>query len=239
LEALSHKDSSELARLLQDTRAPKPLVDALCELPGLHGSKEVFARARALPGFQSAARALGSLEELVLRLDREGLSDRIVVDLGETLTAPYYTGMMFQVLADGPGQALLSGGRYDELFGRFGRGMAAAGAAIHIDHLRWALASRGCQRPPRVMVSAATHPGESSLEAEVRSVLEALRAAGVPASRDLEPWLHADLRAFARESGFGYVASVQKGGAVEMLDASDGTLTPCSLNEFLESVGKN
>ena len=62
-----------------------------------------------------------------------------MADLGEVRGFAYYTGTIFHVYAPGTGDAVGSGGRYDELLARFDRPMPAAGFAIDLDRLTEAL----------------------------------------------------------------------------------------------------
>lgn len=47
----------------------------------------------------------------------------------------YYTGVVFEGYAETSGFPLLSGGRYDQLLGRFGRSLPATGFALEMDRL--------------------------------------------------------------------------------------------------------
>jgi ATP phosphoribosyltransferase regulatory subunit len=57
-----------------------------------------------------------------------GLS--VVVDLAGTPSAPYYTGLTFEIDAAGGTSPLASGGRYDRLLGRFGAPAPAGGFCV-------------------------------------------------------------------------------------------------------------
>ncbi|MGZ8391840.1 MAG: ATP phosphoribosyltransferase regulatory subunit, partial [Gemmatimonadales bacterium] len=57
----------------------------------------------------------------------------IVYDLGEVRGLEYYTGIHFELYIAGAGRAAGSGGRYDDLMGRFGRQMPAVGVALDLD----------------------------------------------------------------------------------------------------------
>ncbi len=174
LEALSLKDQAELVRRAERSGIDAATVRELSLLVELHGDASVFDRGRR--GLAARAHgALGELEALYRRLAEAGLSTQIVVDLGETRAVAYYTGPMFQILAEGPGQAVASGGRYDGLLAAFQLDRPAAGAAIHIDHLRWALGQLTVLEPVRALVVAAP-----AAPAGVDAALDALRAAQIP-----------------------------------------------------------
>jgi ATP phosphoribosyltransferase regulatory subunit len=64
---------------------------------------------------------------------------RVIFDFGLVKSLGYYTGAVFQVYDPAYGVPLGSGGRYDELLGRFGRPMPAVGFALNVERLHIAL----------------------------------------------------------------------------------------------------
>lgn len=103
------------------------------------------------------------------------LAPRFVLDLGEAREFYYYTGVMFHLLAEGPGEPLGSGGRYDTLFERFELPCPAAGFAFHISNVCWALDAQGERERVRGRVLVTAPPGDS----RVAPLLKQLRASGV------------------------------------------------------------
>jgi ATP phosphoribosyltransferase regulatory subunit len=57
----------------------------------------------------------------------------LAIDLGDVRGFDYYTGVRFAGYVGGAGDAVLRGGRYDELLGRYGRSRRATGFAIDLD----------------------------------------------------------------------------------------------------------
>lgn len=51
----------------------------------------------------------------------------------------YYTGIVFKGYTYGTGDAIVTGGRYDNLLGQFGKDFAAIGFAVNLDQLMVAL----------------------------------------------------------------------------------------------------
>jgi ATP phosphoribosyltransferase regulatory subunit len=96
------------------------------------------------------ARRLGIFDAAVAR----GLGAHVQADLGEVRGFAYYTGPIFHAYAAGTGDAVLSGGRYDELLARFGCPMPAAGFAVDLDRLTEARRAAGvpAERETRVVV---------------------------------------------------------------------------------------
>lgn len=106
------------------------LAQELIALARLRGDIDVLEQ---LPGDEA-----GGLATVLQSVD-DAVRERIVVDLGLNRGFGYYTGAVFEVLHPAAGAALGGGGRYDELAGRFGRAMPAAGFAIDVQQLHNAL----------------------------------------------------------------------------------------------------
>jgi len=213
LEALSLKDAADLGRRAIRHGVPAATREALLALLRLHGGLEVFAAARESLHDTPAWPHVVELEALARAVDQAELAPALVVDIGETRTVRYYTGPMFQVLAEGPGQAVASGGRYDALYERFGQARSAAGAAVHVDHLRWALGSHQNGHRHRVLVVGGR--GDGQIE---RRLLAELRQGGVPAA--LGP-LAADGQLpldYARAWGYSLLARPLGGGQEALVD---------------------
>lgn len=178
VEALGLKDGSELSRRAKASGLSGRELDALSALPDLHGGEAVFRAARAALTGTAAEPALGELERLWQAAQQRGLARRLVVDLGETWSFAYYTGAMFQILAEGPGQSVGSGGRYDGLLERFGTPRSAAGFAFDLDNLGWALGTAGVR--PSASKALLVQGGEPALLGALRERRVACAAA--PAS---------------------------------------------------------
>lgn len=126
-QALSVKDRREVARLAPEV---VPLLD-------LYGDADVLAEARkALRGAPEAVgAAIDRLEALAAAVAANAPSQRLTFDLGEQRSLGYYTGMFFHGYVEGAPDAVLSGGRYDELLARFGAREPAVGFAIDVGAL--------------------------------------------------------------------------------------------------------
>jgi ATP phosphoribosyltransferase regulatory subunit len=124
LECLSRRDLVGLDRLVSDL----PERDLLVGLPELRGGPEVLEHAEGL-------RALHGM------LERRGVADRVIFDLGLVRELGYYTGAVFEVYDPAVGFALGGGGRYDELLGRYGRGLPACGVALDLQRVHLAQAA--------------------------------------------------------------------------------------------------
>ena len=113
--ALAAKDASALAVLTRDF--PAAARDGLAELVDLYGGADVLDEAeKALPPAPAVREALSNLRWLASRL--QGVS--VTFDLAEARGWGYYSGARFAVYAQGAGDAVLRGGRYDGVGAVFG-----------------------------------------------------------------------------------------------------------------------
>lgn len=176
MELLSVKDVSSIVRLAERVGLGAARVAALAELPHLHGADEVWPAAGRLLAGTTAEPAFAELQALWRLTSETELASKTLVDFGEVRNFDYYSGVVFQLLAEGPGAALGAGGRYDGLFDRFDVPRPAAGFGIDLANLDWArrLCGQRDGEPRRVLVS-----GESNLGA----ILDELRHRSVACAR--------------------------------------------------------
>ena len=113
--------------------------EMLIELPLLRGGPEVLDRARGLCG-SVTERATERLATTFEALRERGVADRVSLDLGLLRDLSYYTGAILEVYDPALGHILGGGGRYDDLMGRFGRPLPAAGFSLYLERLHVAQA---------------------------------------------------------------------------------------------------
>lgn len=106
--------------------------DALRALPTLFGGNEVFEAAEKHMITAELREKLAALKETYDSLRASGIEE-VKVDLGLVHKKNYYTGIIFRGYVEGYGQPALSGGRYDNLIGDFGRDVPAVGFAINVE----------------------------------------------------------------------------------------------------------
>lgn len=116
-----------------DALEPSPAVDAMRKLPRLFGGREVFDEADPFCLNEKSAETLRYLQEIYEALSVLGLGDRIMVDLGLVQRNDYYTNIIFSAYVEEYGDAILTGGRYDNLLASFDLPMPAIGFAINVD----------------------------------------------------------------------------------------------------------
>ena len=135
-EAAARKDIGQMERLLSGAGVRGSVAKALLSLPELFGGREVLEEAARLAlRADDCHRPLGQLKEVWDRITAAGLGEHLLVDMGEVRRMEYYTGLVFDIYADGLGSEVGGGGRYDGLIGRFGREIPSTGFAFDVDRL--------------------------------------------------------------------------------------------------------
>jgi ATP phosphoribosyltransferase regulatory subunit len=124
----------------------------LATLPQLRGGREVIDRAVELGGEEVSA-AIGRLRDTARSIERRGISERVIFDLGLVRDLGYYTGAIFEVYDPALGHILGGGGRYDDLLGRLGRPLPACGFALYVERVHVAQAEEE-RRPEREKATA-------------------------------------------------------------------------------------
>ena len=168
IAALAAKDASALRALTagMSTFARQGLL----ELPTLYGGVEVLdAASRRLPDDSVIAAALAGLRTLSRHLAEVHPDIVLGFDLADLGGNAYYSGLRFAVYARGSSDAVLRGGRYDDVGARFGRKRPAVGFSLDLKELSLLL-------PPaqRIAPSAVRAPwyGDASLRGAVRRLRE-------------------------------------------------------------------
>jgi ATP phosphoribosyltransferase regulatory subunit len=133
--AIAKRDRTGLDEALVAARGGRPAVTFARLLPELTGGPEVLdaaAKAWRAPN-AGVRRALKDLGAIVAAVRARSLDARLHVDLGEVRGFDYYTGVRFQAFVPGAPDAVVMGGRYDDLLGRYGRPSPAVGFAVDVD----------------------------------------------------------------------------------------------------------
>ncbi|MDN3923034.1 ATP phosphoribosyltransferase regulatory subunit [Roseateles violae] len=134
IAALASKDVAELAQLTVDL--PEAQREGLLALPSLFGGIEVLEQARRqLPKNATIEAALDDLQWLAKHLQQTHPQVRLGFDLADLRGYAYYSGTRFALYASGSSDAVLRGGRYDEVGAVFGRRRPAVGFSLDLKTL--------------------------------------------------------------------------------------------------------
>jgi ATP phosphoribosyltransferase regulatory subunit len=132
--ALATKDAAQLAQLTAGL--PGEARQGLQQLLKLYGGSEVLAAARTqLPDNAVIRAALDDLQWLANHLQATHPEVRLGFDLADLSGYAYYSGARFAAYAEGSSDAVLRGGRYDEVGAVFGRRRPAVGFSLDLKSL--------------------------------------------------------------------------------------------------------
>lgn len=162
--ALAAKDSSELNSLTRNF--PSNSREGLLALLQLYGDAGVLAEAeKALKGTPEVSNVLSNLKWLAECVEGAQVS----FDLADLRGYAYYSGVRFALYSPALRDALVRGGRYDEVGAAFGRNRPAAGFSLDLKQLV-------CAAPAQPLKAAVRAPWGGS--ADARAAIAALRLQG-------------------------------------------------------------
>ena len=128
--ALAAKDTPGVQALTQNL--PANVRAALTALVGLYGDASVLAQAeKAFAAWPVVMQALAELRQIAA--DLNGVT--ITFDLADLRGYAYYSGVRFAIFVPGASDALVRGGRYDEVGAVFGRKRPAVGFSLDLKEL--------------------------------------------------------------------------------------------------------
>ncbi|MBJ6799473.1 ATP phosphoribosyltransferase regulatory subunit [Geomonas propionica] len=182
-DAISKKEVTAVRSILEAAGAPDRVKEEIALLPRLYGGREVLKEAARIAGNERSRKALENITQVVEILDIYGVADHLTIDLGEIRGLDYHTGITFEGFVPGIGEAVCSGGRYDDLTAKYGYPAHATGFAFNILALLASMAKR-----PEVEASSSRDFLVFNKKDERREALEVaqkLRSLGFTCARDI------------------------------------------------------
>ncbi|MBB4842103.1 ATP phosphoribosyltransferase regulatory subunit [Paucibacter oligotrophus] len=167
IAALATKDPVALQAMA--AVLPAEVLQGLQTLLSLYGGVEVLAQARArLPAHPAIHAALNDLQWLAEHLQQTHPEVSLSFDLADLVGYAYYSGARFALYAAGSSDAILRGGRYDEVGAVFGRRRPAVGFSLDLKTLVALTPDKGLRAAVR-----APWGGDAAQRAAVRALREA------------------------------------------------------------------
>lgn len=115
------------------------LRDALTNFDKLFGGLEMLDKAASYTSNPTALAAIDRMRKVYTALSFYGYEAYIGFDLSMLNRYNYYTGIVFRGYTYGTGDAVVKGGRYNNLLSKFGKDAPSVGFAIFVDELMMAL----------------------------------------------------------------------------------------------------
>ena len=133
---INDKDFVAISDMLESLDTDFEIRKIFTELPNMFGGIEVVDSALESKYINDISRnALLNLKQTYEILKDKELCDYISIDLSMVPNLDYYTGIITKGFGKGVGFPICSGGRYDNLTGKFGKALPATGMAIGIERI--------------------------------------------------------------------------------------------------------
>ncbi len=138
-ELIANRNYFGVEEILDNRSVRGSVKEAFRILPELVGGQEILERAARIAPTVNARLALTRLQQIYRLLMIYKAEEHITFDLSMSGSYGYYTGIIFRAYTYGTGDAVVRGGRYDHLLGKFGKNTPSIGFAIIVDELMSAL----------------------------------------------------------------------------------------------------
>ena len=146
-ELISNRNYFGVDELLEKEHAKVTIKAAFQKLPELVGGHEVLKNAKSISLNQTILEAAKRLEQIYNILVSYGVEEYVTFDLSMSGTYRYYTGVIFKGYTYGTGDAIVKGGRYDNLMEKFGKKSPSIGFVIVVDELLAAFGRQDLEIP--------------------------------------------------------------------------------------------
>ena len=229
---LTIKNRFGAQEMVEKLRLRKDLEEAFRQIPDLFGNAEVLTRARKLTANEQARKAIARLEKIYEILTVYGCEKYISFDLSMLSNYEYYTGIIFQAYTYGTGDAVIKGGRYNNLLEKFGKKAPAVGFATEVDALLNAIERQNIRLPIADIKTMVLYPEH----------LERLAIRFAAAHRDLKMDVACvrfeqgkvleDYRAYGRRNQFGGIIYFRSEQEVYAINLSSGQVDPVDVSAY-------
>ena len=134
-QLIKNKNTFGVEKLLSEEEIRPELKKIFTALPSLFGGEEVLSRALDMSKGTKAVQAVMRLREVLDILKIYELEKYVSFDLGMLSSYMYYTGIIFRGYTYGTGDAVVKGGRYDNLLSHFGKEAPSIGFVVVLNQL--------------------------------------------------------------------------------------------------------
>lgn len=138
-EFILNKNYFGLMEYVENLDLPEKVKSVFLRFNELNGDVDILDQAKEMVENETSKKALQRLHKVYEILKLYGKEKYVSFDLGMLNKHNYYTGIIFKGYTYGTGDAILKGGRYDNLMEQFGKKAPSIGFAIVLDELMMAL----------------------------------------------------------------------------------------------------
>ena len=231
---IENKNMFGVEEVVMSKEMKEELKQIFLKLPELFGTLDILSYAKQLTSNTRALRALERLEHLYEIMSDYGFEKYISFDLGMLSKYNYYTGIIFKAYTYGTGDAVATGGRYDNLVGQFGKEAPAIGLAIVIDQLMLALSRQKLLPVPEAHDTLILYTKEYRKQAialaghfrkdGINTILQLSNS-----DREMEYYLE-----YTKRMSIGGILYLDNAAEINVVDAATGSIQRAELSDFLQ-----
>ena len=138
-DILENKKYFGIDTLVEEANIPENYKEIFLKFQEFDGNVEILDKALELANNEKSKEAIQRLKKLDQILQIYGMEKYVSYDLSMLNMYKYYTGVVFRGYTYGTGDAIATGGRYDNLLKQFGKDFPAIGFAVNVDRLMVAM----------------------------------------------------------------------------------------------------
>lgn len=155
-EMINDKNYFGTQYLLESLKLKDEVKGIIARIPEMFGGPDILKEAEKYVSNERSLAAIERLMQIYKLLEANGAGEYVSFDLGMLSRYNYYTGIIFRAYTYGSGDAIVKGGRYDNLLDEFGKRSCAIGFCIVIDQLMNVLLRQGIvtmvEEPERFLI---------------------------------------------------------------------------------------
>lgn len=232
---IENKNMFGIEEIVQKKSMGNELKEFILKLPELFGSLDILEYAKKATKNPRGLKAIDRLEKLYETMTLYGFDKYISFDLGMISKYDYYTGIIFKAYTYKTGEPVVTGGRYDNLVGQFGKECPAIGLAIVIDSLMLALSRQNLL--PQVESSDTLIIYMPEYRKQAISLANYFRKEGMNVILQLSK-SETDMgqyRSYMERMNIGGLLYINSDTEVSVMDASSGSINKASIKELMQS----
>lgn len=230
---IENKNVFGIEEIIMNKDMSDEIKNIFLKLPELFGSLDILKYAEDVTHNDRAISAINRLKKLYEIMIEYGFEKYISFDLGMLSKYDYYTGIIFKAYTYKTGEAIATGGRYDNLVGQFGKDCPAMGLAIVIDNLMLALSRQ--KLLPQIDASDTLILYTSDYRKDAISLAIFFRGEGNDVVLQLsnEDMKLIDYLPYMKQMNMGGLLYINNKTDIVLMDASKGSTQTVNINDLL------
>lgn len=231
---IAKKNMFGVEEIIKEKMMSEELKEIFSKLPELFGSLDILSYAKGLTTDKRAIKAIEHLEKLYEIMAEYGYEKYITFDLGMLSQYNYYTGIIFKAYTYGTGDAVATGGRYDNLVVQFGKECPAIGLVIVIDQLMLALSRQKLLEEPEASDTLILY--RKNYRRQAIALAKHFREGGINSILQMstDACEQEDYIAYAKRMNIGGILYLDNDDEIKVMDIAAGTVQAAKMHEFLQ-----